>query len=73
MKQAKQRFDSVWDAIEDSPGEAEAMKIRAQLLRRLQQKITDSCLLWAPSRNCRKSVGVNVHFLGSPFSSDQRL
>lgn len=27
------RFDSVWDAIEDSPQEAENMKLRAQLMR----------------------------------------
>ena len=54
MKQAKQRFDSVWDAIEDSPGEAEAMKIRAQLLRRLQQKITDSCLSQAAAAKLLK-------------------
>ncbi len=40
MKQAKQRFESVWDAIEESPGEAEAMKVRAQLLRTVQKKIT---------------------------------
>ena len=54
MKQAKQRFDSVWDAIEDSPGEAEAMKIRAQLLRRLQKKITDSCLSQAAAAKLLK-------------------
>ncbi len=44
MKQPKQRFDSVWDAIEDTPGEAEAMKIRAQLLRTVQKKLTASGL-----------------------------
>ena len=39
MTAAKQRFESVWDAIEDTPGEAEAMKVRAQLLRAVQKKI----------------------------------
>ena len=29
--------------------------------------------LWVPSRNCRKSAGVNMHFLASPCSSDRRL
>lgn len=39
MKAVKKRFESVWDAIEDTPGEAEAMKVRAQLLRAVQKKI----------------------------------
>lgn len=30
---SKKRFDSVWDAIESSPAEAENMKLRAKLMR----------------------------------------
>jgi len=33
------RFDSVWDAIEDSPQEAENMKLRAQLMRAIIDRI----------------------------------
>ena len=40
MKQTKKRFESVWVAIEDTPGAAEAMKVRAQLLRTVQKKLT---------------------------------
>ena len=31
-KAAVQRFDSVWDAIEDTPGEAAHMKARSELM-----------------------------------------
>lgn len=44
MKANAKRFASVWDAIEDSPGEAEAMKLRSRLLRAVQKAITDSGL-----------------------------
>jgi predicted XRE-type DNA-binding protein len=33
------RFDSVWDAIEDGPQEAENMKLRAQLMRAIVDRI----------------------------------
>jgi transposase-like protein len=33
----------------------------------------NSAVLWPPSRICRKSAGMNVHFLGVPFSSEHRL
>ena len=35
----KQQFDSVWDAIEDTPVEAENMKLRSQLMVQLQNYI----------------------------------
>lgn len=35
----KQRFDSVWDAIEDSPEEAENMKLRSVLMAALRNHI----------------------------------
>ena len=30
---SKQRFKNVWDAIEDTPGDAANMKARAELMR----------------------------------------
>ena len=38
-KTAKSRFKSVWDAIEDTPEEAESMKLRSRLLMALQERI----------------------------------
>jgi predicted XRE-type DNA-binding protein len=35
-----EQFNSVWDAIEDTPEEAENMKIRSQLLIALKEHIT---------------------------------
>lgn len=35
----KQRFKSVWDAIEDTPEEAENMKLRSALMMALQKRI----------------------------------
>jgi len=34
-----QTFDSVWDAIEDTPQDAENMKLRAALMRALESRI----------------------------------
>lgn len=36
----KQRFSSVWDAIEDTPAEAENMKLRSELLLALKSRIS---------------------------------
>ncbi|MBN3818132.1 XRE family transcriptional regulator [Paraburkholderia sp. Se-20369] len=36
----KQRFPSVWDAIEDTPAEAENMKLRSELMIALKHHIT---------------------------------
>lgn len=38
------RFASVWDAIEDTPEEAENMKVRSQLMAQLKSYITKSGL-----------------------------
>ncbi len=38
----KQRFNSVWDAIEDTPGEAANMKARAELMRTITEYIRNS-------------------------------
>jgi len=37
-----QRFESVWDAIEDTPAEAENMKLRSSLMIALREHITQS-------------------------------
>ena len=37
---SKQRFSSVWDAIEDTPEEAENMKLRSVLMTALKNHIT---------------------------------
>ncbi|MHB1701707.1 MAG: helix-turn-helix domain-containing protein [Acidobacteriaceae bacterium] len=39
---SKQRFTSVWDAIEDTPEEAENMKLRSALVTALREHITRS-------------------------------
>ena len=39
---SKQRFESVWDAIEDTPEEAENMKLRSVLMTALRQHIVRS-------------------------------
>lgn len=40
----KTRFDSVWDAIENTPEEAENMKLRSALMMALKEHITNSGL-----------------------------
>ena len=37
---SNQRFASIWDAIEDTPEEAENMKLRSVLMTALKNKIT---------------------------------
>ena len=37
---SKQRYDSVWDAIEDSAEQAENMRLRASLMMALEQYVT---------------------------------
>ncbi len=39
---SNQRFSSVWDAIEDTPEEAENMKLRSILMMALKNHITRS-------------------------------
>ena len=38
-KERKQRFASVWDAIEDTPEEAESLKLRSALMIALKERI----------------------------------
>ena len=37
----KQRFDSVWDAIESSPAQAANMKARAQMMIAIREAVAD--------------------------------
>ena len=39
---SNQRFDNVWDAIEDTPEEAENMKLRSVLLTALKNHLTST-------------------------------
>ena len=56
MKTTKnQRFQSVWDALEDTPEEAESMKLRSKLMLAVQDRIRDS---GASQRDAAKLVGV---------------
>ena len=43
----KSRFDSVWDAIEDTPVLAENMKLRSSLMLALREHITEEGLTQA--------------------------
>ncbi|MFT0546035.1 helix-turn-helix domain-containing protein [Allopusillimonas ginsengisoli] len=36
---SKQKFDSIWDAIEDTPEEAENMKLRSNLMTALKSHL----------------------------------
>jgi predicted XRE-type DNA-binding protein len=36
---SNERFESVWDAIEDTPEEAENMKLRSALMRALKDRL----------------------------------
>ncbi|MGQ0756756.1 helix-turn-helix domain-containing protein (plasmid) [Acinetobacter baumannii] len=42
MKNENKSFASVWDAIEDTPAEAENMKLRSALMMALDKKIREN-------------------------------
>jgi predicted XRE-type DNA-binding protein len=50
-----QRFESVWDAIEDTPAQAENMKVRSALMIALKERIEAQGLSQA---NAAKLFGV---------------
>ncbi len=52
---SKQRFKSVWDAIEDTPGEAANMKARAELMRAIAKYVHNSDMTQAEAA---KMLGV---------------
>lgn len=47
-----ERFASVWDAIEDTPAEAENMKLRSTLMLALKDHIARARLSQARPRSC---------------------
>jgi len=51
----KRRFKSVWDAIEDNPGDAANMKARAELMRAITDYIRSSGMTQAEAA---KALGV---------------
>ena len=52
---SKQRFKSVWDAIENTPGEAANMKARAELMRAIAEHVRSSGMTQAEAA---KTLGV---------------
>ena len=54
-RMSKQRFNSVWDAIEDTPGDAANMKARAELMRAIAEYIRSSGMTQAEAA---KTLGV---------------
>ena len=50
-----ERFDSVWDAIEETPAEAENMKVRSTLLMALRAHLAESGLT---QKEAAKQLGV---------------
>ena len=54
MTARNQRFESVWDALADTPGEAESMKLRSKLMLAVQDRIRAS---GASQREAAKLVG----------------
>lgn len=54
-KPAPQRFTSIWDAIEDTPEQAESMKLRSRLLLAVQDRVAASGLAQAQTA---KMLGV---------------
>jgi len=51
----RQRFQSVWDALEDTPEAAEAMKLRSKLMLAVQDRIRAAGV---SQRDAAKLVGV---------------
>ncbi|MFZ3285621.1 MAG: helix-turn-helix domain-containing protein [Telluria sp.] len=41
---SNERFSSIWDAVEDTPEEAENMKLRAALMRALKDHVVNASL-----------------------------
>ena len=52
---SRQRFNSVWDALEDTPGEAANMKARAELMRAIADYVRNSGMTQA---DAAKMLGV---------------
>ena len=59
---SKQRFGSVWDAIEDTPQQAASMKARSDLMRALQA--------WMQNEGLNQAGAVSVFGVTQPRISD---
>ncbi|WP_202302998.1 MULTISPECIES: helix-turn-helix domain-containing protein [Dryocola] len=57
-----QTFDSVWDAISDTPEQAENMKVRAQLMQALQN--------WIERKELSQAEAAEVLGLSQPRVSE---
>lgn len=53
----EQIFPSVWDALEDTPAEAESMKFRSRLTIAITEAVTAWCL---PQSEAAKRLGVTT-------------
>ena len=42
---SKQKFNSVWEAVEDTPHQAESLKIRSKLMMTLQEHLKNSKMI----------------------------
>jgi predicted XRE-type DNA-binding protein len=58
----KRKFDSVWDAITDTPQESASMKIRSDLMRALQE--------WLSSQGCTQADAATFFGVTQPRVSD---
>jgi predicted XRE-type DNA-binding protein len=58
----KKKFDTVWDAIADTPQEAASMKIRADLMLALQE--------WLSNQNCTQADAATFFGVTQPRVSD---
>lgn len=58
----EQRFDSVWDAIEDTPQQAASMRVRSELMMALQQ--------WLKSEGLTQAAAAGLFGVTQPRVSD---
>lgn len=58
----EQRFNSVWDAIEDTPQQAASMRVRAELMMALQK--------WLKAEGLTQSAAANLFGVTQPRVSD---
>lgn len=59
---SKQRFNSVWDAIEDTPQQAASMRVRSELMMSLQK--------WLKSEGLTQSTAASLFGVTQPRISD---
>lgn len=58
----EQRFDSVWDAIEDTPQQAASMRVRSELMMALQK--------WLKTEGLTQSTAASLFGVTQPRISD---